>query len=139
MKNVMSSRRVVISGAALAALLVAGGWYASAAQPVEQNPSAPARDIVFARRAGNRPVPLQLWRMGPDGSNPRPFISDTAGLGSSNTPDWSPDGKRLVFEARLGNDAPAFFVANGDGSGVPRLGPAGSGVGQCPARSPRGP
>jgi TolB protein len=138
MKNVMSSRRVVISGAALAALLVAGGWYASEAQPVEQSPSAPARDIVFARRAGNRPVPLQLWRMGPDGSNPRPFISDTAGLGSMNTPDWSPDGKRLVFEAHLANDAPAIFVVNGDGSGVTRIGPPGFGVVQWPAWSPSG-
>jgi Tol biopolymer transport system component len=99
---------------------------------------APTRDIVFARRAGNRTVPLQLWRMGPDGSNPRLFISDTVGLGSMNTPDWSPDGTRLVFDARLANDVPAFFVANADGSGVTRIGPAGFGIIQWPAWSPSG-
>jgi Tol biopolymer transport system component len=99
---------------------------------------APARDIVFARRAGNRTVPLLRWRMGPDGSNPRPFISDTAGLGSMNTPDWSPDSTRLVFVARLANDVPAIFVANADGSGVTRIGPAGFGVVQWPAWSPSG-
>src|SRR5687767_1859165 len=39
----MSSRRVVISGAALATILVAGGWYAGDAFPVEQaaSPFAP--------------------------------------------------------------------------------------------------
>ena len=100
--------------------------------------AAPPRDIVFARRAGgDRSVPLQLWRMGPDGSNARPFFNDTADLGSMNAPDWAPDGTRLVFDARSANGVGGIVVANADGSGVTRLGPAGFGVMQWPAWSQR--
>ena len=134
MKNVMSSRRVVISGAALAALLVAGERMRarhSLSSRVRRRPR-----VTSCLRVGLATGPCQsncgAWdRMAPD---PRPFISDTAGLGSMNTPDWSFDGKRLVFT----NDAPAIFVVNGDGSGVTRIGPPGFGVVQWPAWSPSG-
>jgi protein TonB len=50
-ENVMSSRRVVISGTALATLLVAGSWYASDAFPVEQAASPFAPTGASARPA----------------------------------------------------------------------------------------
>ena len=56
-ENVMSSRRVVISGAALATILVAGGWYASDAFPVEQAASPFAPTGASARPAQSPGMP----------------------------------------------------------------------------------
>src|SRR5687768_755139 len=90
-ENVMSSRRIVISGAALAALLVAGGWYASEAFPVEQatSPFAPAG-------AGARPAQVpgmpneQVNPITPENPIPRrvfatpiPYPPQLAGTGYS--------------------------------------------------------
>jgi TonB family protein len=90
-ENVMSSRRIVISGAALAALLVAGGWYASEAFPVEQatSPFAPAG-------AGARPAQVpgmpteQVNPITPENPIPRrvfatpiPYPAELAGIGYS--------------------------------------------------------
>lgn len=98
----------------------------------------PVRDIVFARRPADRTAPLRLWRMGPDGSNPRPFVADTAGLGTMNMPDWSPDGRQLLFVGGVENASLAIFVAGADGSGVKRIGPPGFAVVVWPAWSPNG-
>ena len=71
-ENAMSSRRIVISGAALAALLVAGGWYASEAFPVEQvaSPFAPAG--VGARPAQTPGMPNeQINPITPENPIPR--------------------------------------------------------------------
>ena len=90
-ENVMSSRRVVISGAALAALLVAGGWYASEAFPVEQavSPFAPAG--VSARPAQTPGMPNETVNpITPENPIPRrvfatpiPYPPQLAGTGYS--------------------------------------------------------
>ena len=90
-ENVMSSRRVVISGAALAALLVAGGWYASEAFPVEQAASPFAPTGVGARPAQTPGIPTeQVNPITPENPIPRrtfatpiPYPAELAGMGYS--------------------------------------------------------
>jgi serine/threonine protein kinase len=45
---------------------------------------------------------LQLWTMLPDGSDPAQL---TFGPGDKSQPEWSPDGRRLLFVAPGGRDA----------------------------------
>jgi len=90
-ENVMSSRRVVISGAALATLLVAGGWYASEAFPVEQSQSPFAPAGVGARPAQTPGIPNeQINPITPENPIPRrvfstpiPYPPELAGIGYS--------------------------------------------------------
>src|SRR5688500_4280811 len=90
-ENVISSRRVVISGAALAALLVAGGWYASEAFPVEQSQSPFAPVGVGARPAQTPGLPNdQINPITPENPIPRrifaapiPYPQEVAGTGYS--------------------------------------------------------
>lgn len=96
------------------------------------------RDILFVRRAAGPDAVLRIWRMGADGSNPRPFTTDTAGLGNSNTPDWSPDGRRVAFTSQVDGSRLAIFVANADGSGLTELSAGDQPFAFWPAWSPDG-
>lgn len=65
-----------------------------------------------------------LWLMDADGSDKRPLQLDDGG-GDDSEPEFSPDGKRIVFMRYRGPDdfITALFVASADGSGVRRLTP----------------
>jgi WD40 repeat protein len=56
------------------------------------------------------PLPPEVWTIRPDGSGHRLLLEDAFG------PDWSPDGRRLVF-IRRGN----LFVADADGQSPRQL------------------
>src|SRR5262249_19653017 len=85
-----------------------------------------------------------VWVMNADGSGAR-FVAHGRGSGtgpgsSANTagpmPDWSPDGKRLVFDTQDASGLPAVWVVGSDGTGLRRLQ---TGVAaQRPAWSPDG-
>jgi TonB family protein len=90
-ENVMSSRRIVISGAAVAALLVAGGWYVSEAFPVAQSQSPFAPTGAGARPAQVPGMPNdQVNPITPENPIPRrvfatpiPYPRTLAGTGYS--------------------------------------------------------
>jgi protein TonB len=85
-ENVMSSRRIVISGVALASILVAGGWYSSEAFPLRPSRSAAAMVTAPAvQQTGvnvvtpENPIPRRI-------SAPAvPYPLDLAGTGFSAT------------------------------------------------------
>src|SRR5688500_1840935 len=112
-ENVMSSRRVVISGAALAALLVAGGWYASEAFPVEQatSPFAPAG-------AGARPAQVpgmpneQVNPITPENPIPRRVFATPIPYPAS----LSGSGYNAIVEVRVVLDAGGFVSSVGRGA-----------------------
>jgi Tol biopolymer transport system component len=78
--------------------------------------SAPAAErwLVFSVHPNGRSGPLQLVRVRVDGTGLQQI---TTGSRSAIEPDFSPDGKRIVF-ARLGS---GIFRMNADGSGLRRL------------------
>jgi len=60
---------------------------------------------------------LQIFTMNPDGSDVQQL---TFGPGDKHYPDWSPDGRRLLFVAP-GSAGTDVWVMNADGSGVVNL------------------
>lgn len=73
----------------------------------------------------NRTGRQAIWIAAADGSNPR-LLFDRPDLGTNpGTPDWSPDGSRILFamtpvRATDENES-EVYVMNADGSGVRRL------------------
>ncbi len=62
---------------------------------------------------------FQVFIMPADGSQVRQ-VSD--GLASALFPEWSPDGRRLVFEGTTAEDTPGdLYVVNADGTGQHRI------------------
>ena len=113
---------------------------AAAATPPDQNGK-----IVFRRyfnRAHNRGA---LFTVNPDGTSIRQLTRPLRHL-LDTEPDWSPDGRRIVFqrENRLGLGPPEIFVVEADGTGLTRLTRGRAGcirAGSChadPAWSPDG-
>jgi Tol biopolymer transport system component len=76
--------------------------------------------IVFMRPSpATNPDGYDLWTVQPDGRGLR--LLDAAPPGTQDyNPDWSPDGRRVLFERRLPLDGD-FYVVNGDGSGLRRV------------------
>ena len=74
--------------------------------------------IVYSAETGSG---LQLFTVRPDGRGVRQL---TAVAGDAAHPDWSPDGRRLVFE--FGGETHAgVMVVNRDGTGLCNLTPTG--------------
>jgi len=71
-------------------------------------PSVP-REILFVRDVEGG---LQLWRMAEDGSDARPFTTDTLQLGPwTNLPDRSPDGSQVLFTSGESAQNLGIYVA----------------------------
>ena len=119
----MSIRRV-LSGLVVSALVLL-----SAQAPVAE--AAPARRpaklgglIVFG---ADQTSSSQLYTVRPDGSQLRQITHLTDG--DAVSPDWSPDGRRIVFE--LGTpDTGKIAIVNADGTGLSVLPLAGTILGQ---------
>jgi len=95
--------------------------------------SSPDRDIVFVRGEGGNSSSFHMVRMGADGSDPRPFLSDSV-LADVNVPDWAPDGEHLLFT--LGPNT--ILLAGSDGSDVRSLQAGAFPLAEWPAWSPDG-
>lgn len=68
----------------------------------------------------------EVYVMNADGTKPRAVTSFAAWAGDTGGPDWSPDGKQILFEhtttsAGKPPSSRALFVINGDGSGLRQL------------------
>ena len=75
--------------------------------------------IAFAR-LDNRVGEFAIFVVEPDGTGLRKLATKPV---QANSPAWSPNGKRLAFEASEGLDALNIdiYVMNADGSGVKRI------------------
>src|SRR5215213_2915255 len=75
--------------------------------------------IAFAR-LDNQVGEFDIFVMEPDGSGVRKLATKPV---QDNFPDWSPNGKRLAFEASEGLDDfnIDLYIMNADGSGVKRI------------------
>lgn len=99
---------------ALILLAISVHW-AQAQEPSNQ------RDILWtAAPAGFDEAYLRIWRMGPDGSNPRPVGGEEGVPG--NFAVWSPDGTRIIFLSEREGRRGAFVMA-ADGTGIQPVGP----------------
>jgi Tol biopolymer transport system component len=61
---------------------------------------------------------LDLWVMNWDGSNLRNLTEDSAA--DDSHPDWSPDGRQIVFDSRRSGKA-EIYVMRADGSGMRQI------------------
>lgn len=80
--------------------------------------------IAFERYSATRKT-LQIWAVRPNGEAPRLLVRRSGG-----SPDWAPDGKRIVFQAY----GKAYGITIANGSRTRRLSRSGS----SPAWSPDG-
>jgi Tol biopolymer transport system component len=79
--------------------------------------------IAFTRTSGKRPNRPDVFTMNADGTNTRKLTGKTEGAYS---PDYSPDGKRIVFVGWEGGNKLA--VMDADGTNVRRLTPDTKGI-----------
>ena len=99
----------------------------SAAQSPGLTPAQTDVGTLVVTRISNGDHDLYLVRT--DGTGLKRL---TAGAGFEELAHWSPDGKRIVYNAWLGQ-ASSVWVMNADGSGKVRLG-----AGETPSWSPDG-
>jgi TolB protein len=112
-----------------------------AAALADATPPDGAGRIAFQRYL-LQDVPLQadIWTANADGSGERRVTHAPRGF-IDGEPDWSPDGRRIVFQRGSSVDGPwTLWTVNADGSGASRLTPS---HGRCldessPAYSPDG-
>jgi Tol biopolymer transport system component len=79
--------------------------------------------IAFTRASGGRPGRVDVFTMNAEGTHLRKLTGKTEGAYS---PDFSPDGKRIVFIGWEGGNKLA--VMNADGTNVRRLTPDSKGI-----------
>jgi TolB protein len=100
--------------------------------------TTPAKNgrIAFERlRFQNGPVWGELFVMNPDGTGVRQLTHPPNGTEDA-TPDWSPDGKRIVFGRQPRTGAFSIWIVASDGSGLRRISPPcppGGGIPKCAA------
>lgn len=82
----------------------------------------PDRDILYTSAADGKAE--RIWRMAPDGSEPRALTPPGEGL-LERFPVWSPDGRAIAFLSNRhgpGRVRPAVFVMNADGTEARKVG-----------------
>jgi TolB protein len=90
--------------------------------------SASAPRIAFQAKVGGL---YQLFTVSPDGSDLRQvtrLVVRESGVPGVERPQWSPDGKRIVFDSdynRAGGHIVSLFTVRADGAGLERLALAG--------------
>lgn len=103
--------------------------------------------IAFIRtfghlRANRAPDHVAIYTIGIDGSGERRVTLPKSKTAEDVDPQWSPDGRRLVFVRMNGTARPrhgqAIFVVNADGTGVRRVTPWSLRAGDGPDWSPDG-
>ena len=62
--------------------------------------------------------PFDLWLMKEDGSDALRLTSEP---GTEESPDWSPDGRRIAFVGTGTNDTYDLYIINADGTGLRQL------------------
>ncbi len=84
--------------------------------------SIPDRDIIYSAQPAGLGTGFLIWRLGPDGSDPRP-ITAASDVGD-NMPVWSPDGREIAFVSNRDDPSvPGIYVMNADGSNIRAVGP----------------
>lgn len=104
-------------GLALAAILSLTLQGVSAqSTPVSSSP--PGGDLIVYQAPAEGGVEDGIWIANLDGSNPRELA---AGVEDTHLhPDWSPDGKRIVFEVQQG-EAGTLWAVNADDTDAKHL------------------
>jgi TolB protein len=95
--------------------------------------------LVFRRYLDERRTTGALFTSNADGTGVRQ-ITGPGKTGLDNEPDWSPDGRRIVYEHSTGPRDERIFIVNADGTGPrPVVACTGGCAGQeAPAWSPDG-
>jgi Tol biopolymer transport system component len=106
--------------------------------------SPDGKRLAFARASGeidaNGAIEhVEIWIMRADGSHPRRITMPPSRRMEDNQPQWSPDGRRIVFRRiHVASDKRAVFVVNVNGRGLRQLTPWRLNAGDGPDWSPDG-
>ena len=96
-------------------------------------------NLVDPAYTGTLDVDAGIWTVNRDGSNPRQVTQRTPGTAWDSGPQWSPDGRKLVFvRFDFVVQAQAVFTVNTDGSDEEQVTPWSLGAGDHPDWSPDG-
>ena len=87
--------------------------------------SPQGNEILFSAKVPNASYHSSIWVVHSDGSGLRQIpvpgcggpTADPTAIGCFN-PSWSPDGKKIVFARRQGNEQSDLYTVNADGSGL---------------------
>jgi TolB protein len=112
--SVTVRRRVALAGA-VGGLLVAVGVGVALATGPGQNGS-----IAFRRYLDARQTRAAVLTIAPDGSGERQLTRPPART-QDDLPDWSPDGRRIVFSRCPPNNVCRLMIVNADGTGLRAL------------------
>ena len=119
MLTTRSPIRMGVAAAASVIALATGGCGERDAKPAVATPRGADGSIVYEKEIG---ADTQLFSARPDGTGERQL---THVDGNAMHPDWSPDGKRIVFHIEHKNAKPMAYcsvaVMNADGSGLTDL------------------
>ena len=111
-----SPTRIAVAAAACVTALAAVGCGEDDAKPDVAIAPVAAGSIVYEKELG---ADTQLYRARPDGTGERQL---THVDGNAMHPDWSPDGKQIVFHIEHKNAKPQAYCSvalmNADGSGL---------------------
>jgi Tol biopolymer transport system component len=114
-----SPNRMLIAAAACGLALAVAGCGERDAKPDVATPPSASGSLVYEKEVG---AETQLFSARPDGTGERQL---THVDGNATHPDWSPDGKRIVFHIEHKNAKPRAYCSvalmNPDGSGLTDL------------------